>query len=173
MATDDVTQIRIGGNLIGIAGLKAALETMVQNAGDRSDEEIAEELLKTLSGKNYIPEGAKKTYETAFLEEYRRFRDNPDQPTAAGENEVLLLGPGCANCDQLEREVREVMAELMIPGELILVRDPEEIGKWGVMGTPALVVRGRVVSVGNVPDRNQLKVYLADLGEGCETDRPD
>jgi len=169
MESNEVTQIRVGGNLIGIVGLRSELERLVREKGTVTDEEAADILFESISRKNYIPESSKEAYRKALLEEYRRFRDNPDQPPPYGENEVILLGPGCARCDQLEREVREVMAEVGIPGELRLVRDPLEIGRWGVMGTPALVVRGRVVSVGNIPAREQLKSFLADLGDGCET----
>lgn len=169
MGKDDVTQIRVKGNLIGIVGLREEMEKLAQIAEGKTDGDISEELLRAVSEKNYIPESVKGIYREALLEEYLRFRENPYHPPAAGEGEVIILGPGCARCDILEREVREVMAELGIAGELRHVTDAMEIGRWGVMGTPALVVRGRVVSVGAVPDRDQLKTFLADLAEGCET----
>jgi predicted DsbA family dithiol-disulfide isomerase len=40
------------------------------------------------------------------------------------------------------------------------VRDVKEIACYGVMGNPALVINGKVVAVGRVPSKNQLKEWL-------------
>jgi protein-disulfide isomerase len=37
-----------------------------------------------------------------------------------------------------------------------------EIGKWGVMGTPALVINGRVKSVGKIPPRAKLIRWIEE-----------
>ena len=63
----------------------------------------------------------------------------------------------------MEQDVREVLAELKMPGDLSHVTDPAEIAKYGLMGVPALVINGRVVCVGTVPDRNRIKQWLMDL----------
>ena len=52
--------------------------------------------------------------------------------------EVKVLGPGCAQCDRLEQELMAAMAELNLAGDIQHIRDVKEIGKYGVMGTPAL-----------------------------------
>ncbi len=59
--------------------------------------------------------------------------------------------------------VREVLAELKIPGDLSHVTDPVEIAKFGVLGVPALVINGRIVCVGTVPDRNRVRQWLLDM----------
>ncbi|HDR16697.1 MAG TPA: thioredoxin family protein [Desulfobacteraceae bacterium] len=39
------------------------------------------------------------------------------------------------------------------------MRDIKEIGSYGVMGTPALIINGKVKSVGSVPPRSRLKMH--------------
>lgn len=46
--------------------------------------------------------------------------------------------------------------------------DIKEIASYGVMGTPALVVNGRVVCVGSVPSRGKIKALLLDASEGSD-----
>ena len=76
--------------------------------------------------------------------------------------QIIVLGPGCARCTQLERDVREALADLQLPGELIHVDDLRAIARYGVMGTPALIVNGKVVSVGTTPTRQQIKAWLRE-----------
>jgi len=50
-----------------------------------------------------------------------------------------------------------------IAGDLSHVTDAAEIAKFGVLGVPALVINGRIVCVGTVPDRNRIRQWLLDL----------
>jgi len=85
---------------------------------------------------------------------------------------MLMIYPdrctGCHNCDRMEQDVREVLAELKMPGDLSHVTDPAEIAKYGLMGVPALVINGRVVCVGTLPDRNRIKQWLMDVQANLE-----
>jgi len=56
----------------------------------------------------------------------------------------------------------EVMAEMNPAGDLEHVRDIKEIGKYGVMGTPALIINGKVMSVGKVPPKAKIKQWLSE-----------
>lgn len=73
---------------------------------------------------------------------------------------VLILGSGCANCNALERSVREAMAELGLQEEVGHVTDFGRIAAYGVMSTPALVVDGKVLSSGRVLSREQARELL-------------
>jgi hypothetical protein len=66
MAPDEISRIRVGNTLIGIAGLKAAITEIAEGFGERPDQEIAEELLNRLGRRNYIPEKAREEYEKLF-----------------------------------------------------------------------------------------------------------
>jgi hypothetical protein len=160
MTQDDVVQVRVGGQAVGIIGLKAAIEEVANAYGERPEEEVQAELLRRLSKRNYIPARAKAEYERAFLREFKKFLGMPLGEEGSTGLEVKVLGPGCAQCDRLEHELMAAMAELKLAGDIQHVRDVKEIGKYGVMGTPALIINGKVKSVGKVPPRSTLMEWL-------------
>ena len=55
-----------------------------------------------------------------------------------------------------------VLNEMNIAADLEHVRDLKEIGQYGVMGMPALLINGRIVSVGKVPPKNKIREWLAN-----------
>jgi small redox-active disulfide protein 2 len=162
MSQDDVTQIRVGDSSVGIIGLKTVMEDMAEEYGDRPDREVQEELLNRLEKRNYISEVGKEDYGKAFLREFKRFLGKPFEDASPEGIEIKVLGPGCAQCDRLEQELIKVMGETGILAGVEHVRDIKEIGKYGVMGTPALIINGNVKSVGNVPPKNKLKEWLKE-----------
>ncbi len=164
MRESDVTQIRINSNLVGIVGLKQVMETLARDDAHLADDEIGNEIMKRVSEKNYIPAQAKELYVNAFIREFRKHLGEPVDETPPEGLRVLVLGPGCAQCSRMEMDVREVMAEMKLPGELLHVTDYSEIGKYGVMGVPALVINDKVVCVGVTPHRNKIKEWLLAAG---------
>jgi hypothetical protein len=160
MSQDDVVQIRVGGQAVGIIGLKTAIEEVAETSGDRTEEEVQAELLRRLSKRNYIPGRAKAEYGQAFFREFRKFQGLPLEAEGSPGLEVKVLGPGCAQCDRLEHELMGAMAELNLAGDIQHIRDVKEIGKYGVMGTPALIINGKVKSVGKVPPKSKLMEWL-------------
>ncbi len=76
---------------------------------------------------------------------------------------IKVLGPGCANCVNLERVTREAVAELGIDATVEKVTDFAAIVGYGVMRTPGLVVDENVVLSGRVPTARQVKEILAPL----------
>jgi protein-disulfide isomerase len=56
----------------------------------------------------------------------------------------------------------QVMAESGIMADIEHVRNIKEIGRYGVMGTPALIINNVVKSVGSVPPRNRLEQWLKE-----------
>ncbi len=162
MSQDDVTQIKVDDVMVGIIGLKAVMEGAAQELAWKPDEEIRAELLKRLSMKNYIPDRVKDRYAKAFLREFKKFLGKPYEEEPAGGLQIKVLGPGCTQCDRLEQELMVVLAETGIVGNIDHVREPKEIAKYGVMGTPALLINGKVKSVGSVPPRNKIKEWLKE-----------
>ena len=148
-----VTQIRVEGRPTGVVGLESALEAIVEWAKGKTDGEIIAELLSRVEKRNYIPSSIKQAYGKALLREYKKSigQDVEEEPIVGLE--VVILGPGCAQCSSLETNVRDVMAEMNLVGDLMHVTDIKEIGRYGVMGTPALIINGKVVAVGSVPEK--------------------
>jgi len=162
MSNDDIVKIKVDRQRIGIRGLRQVMGDMAGEYGEKPDEEVRAELLRRLSKKNYIPDPVKENYSNAFLREFKKFLGKPYDEIPSRELEIKVLGPGCARCDRLEREVMEIMSEMNIAGDLEHVRDIKEIGSYGVMGTPALIINGKVLAVGSVPPRNKIKKWLLE-----------
>jgi small redox-active disulfide protein 2 len=156
----DVTQISIGGHRIGIIGLKSVLEAVAGEFKGRPDEEIKAELMARLGRSNYIVPSASAAYDAAFFREYKKSIGEPMPEDPNGPLQIKVLGPGCPECDRLERDLMAVMSELNLPADLDHVRDIKEIACYGVMGNPALVINGKVVAAGRVPSKSQLKEWL-------------
>lgn len=74
--------------------------------------------------------------------------------------EIKVLGPGCANCNRLEKAVIEAAGELGIQDTVQKVSDIKEMLSFGIMSTPALVIDGKVKFSGRVPGKDELKKYL-------------
>ncbi|MHB8093013.1 MAG: thioredoxin family protein [Syntrophales bacterium] len=77
--------------------------------------------------------------------------------------EIKILGPGCVSCEKVEKLVREAVAEAGIAADIEKVTDVMKIVKYGVFGTPAVVINGEVKSVGKIPKKEEI---LAWLGQG-------
>ncbi len=163
MSQDDVVQIKVDGQAVGIMGLKGIMEEMAGEYGDKPDNEAGAALLKKLSMKNYIPGSVKENYAKAFLREFKKFLGKPYEQENSGGVEIKVLGQGCVQCDKLERDLMEVMAEMGLAADLEHVREIKEIGKYGVMGMPALIINGKIMSVGRVPPKTKLKEWLGEL----------
>lgn len=162
MASDEITQIRIDGFKIGIIGLQSALAEAAASGAGLSDAQIIDLLLERLEKRNYIPDTAREGYGAAFLREFKKFTGRPvtDVPT---EGVVIkVLGPGCARCNQLEQDLMAVLTQLNMAADIEHVTDIAEIGSYGVMGTPALIINNEVKSVGTVPPRAKLRAWLTD-----------
>ena len=112
MSSDEIAQIKIGRDRIGIIGLKPILSEATETCGSQSDEEIRNQLLNRLSKRNYIPESSKEKYGQAFLREFKKFAGRPHEDGDSDGVEIKVLGPGCASCSKLEQDLIAVMAEM-------------------------------------------------------------
>jgi small redox-active disulfide protein 2 len=74
--------------------------------------------------------------------------------------EIKILGPGCINCEKVEKLVREAVGEAGVAAEVEKVSDIMQIAKYGVFGTPAVVVDGQVKSVGKIPKKEEILGWL-------------
>ena len=74
--------------------------------------------------------------------------------------DIKVLGPGCAKCQQTEKNVKEAVAESGVGAKVDKVTNILEIAKYGVFGTPAVVVDGQVKSVGKIPNKEEIKTWI-------------
>ena len=77
---------------------------------------------------------------------------------------VEVLGPGCVKCKKLHRLVEKVVADTGVDAEVIKVDKMDEIMKYGVAFTPALVIDGTVKAAGGIPKAAQIEAWLEESG---------
>ncbi len=73
---------------------------------------------------------------------------------------IKVLGSGCRNCQTTYELIRKTAEESGVEIELEKVEDIGEIMSHGVMSTPGVVIDGKVVHAGGVPDRKQVENWL-------------
>jgi small redox-active disulfide protein 2 len=73
---------------------------------------------------------------------------------------IQILGTGCPKCKKLTENAEAAAKALGIQYEIQKVTDINDIMKFGVMLTPALVVDGQVKSVGKVVSPDEIKKML-------------
>lgn len=73
---------------------------------------------------------------------------------------IEILGPGCQKCQTLTLNAKSAAEELGLDCEIVKVTDANEIVRRGVFLTPALLVDGKVKSVGRVGTVSTVKELL-------------
>ena len=63
---------------------------------------------------------------------------------------IQILGPGCPNCENLEKNARQAAQNLGIEADFEKITDVNQIVDMGVMRTPGFAVDGEVVKFGKV-----------------------
>ncbi len=76
--------------------------------------------------------------------------------------EIKILGPGCARCEDLMKRTINVLAELNLGADVRKVSDLKEIMGYGILGTPGLVINGRVKCAGRVPRPEEIKTWIQE-----------
>ena len=77
--------------------------------------------------------------------------------------EIKILGPGCKNCELLEKVTKQVVAELGLEANIEKVTKYNDILNYGVMSTPGLVIDGTVILSGRVPTPRALRELIQSL----------
>ena len=71
--------------------------------------------------------------------------------------EIKVLGPGCPNCQEMERRVKQALSELKVQANVTKVSDYAEMSKY-IMITPGLVINEKVKHSGKpLPRVEQIK----------------
>jgi len=74
--------------------------------------------------------------------------------------EIKILGPGCPKCQQTKQTIKEALAEAGVDARIEKITGALEIAAYGVFGTPAVVVDGEVKSVGKIPSKNDINIWI-------------
>ncbi|MBQ2381708.1 MAG: thioredoxin family protein [Succinivibrio sp.] len=82
---------------------------------------------------------------------------NQDNKNPNEDNcDLLVLGGGCKKCNNLEMNLKEALKEMELELTVGHVTDFAKIASYGVMQTPALVYKGKVLCYGVDGDKNFL-----------------
>jgi hypothetical protein len=165
MTDKDIAQIRVAKFAVSIIGLNQLMEEMAATHGDKPDDEVGFYMLDRLGKSNYIPESAKEDYLRAFVREFQKFLGRPFTEDPPQEIDVKVLGAGCNQCHSLSQMVMDILTEIKSPAAFEHVTDIREIARYGLMGSPALVINGKAVAVGSVPPRERVKKWLIEASE--------
>lgn len=74
---------------------------------------------------------------------------------------IQILGTGCPKCKSLAQSAETAAKEMGIEYTIEKVTEINEIMKFGIMMTPALVIDGQVRVVGKVLSPEQIKAMLS------------
>jgi hypothetical protein len=163
---DDVTQVRIGKNLVGLKGLPEIFAALSPRAG-AAGAAVQEELLRRAAALNYIPAGARDDYRRALWRELQRFRGEAVEAEDDAGLEIKVLGLGCSGCQQFYQQVVNILAAHAVSADLQYITDPALLKDYEGRAMPALVINGRVVLAGQMPAPAQLeKILLDHIGAG-------
>jgi small redox-active disulfide protein 2 len=155
----DYRRILIDGMQVGMFGLERIFEKLRDHPPE-DEEELGRLLIKEASAENYISPVAEASYARALVREFKRHRGEevPDEEPVGLE--IIVLGPGCPLCERLHEEVQAYLTEADVDASLEHIKDAKEIARFGMVGTPGLVINRKLKSVGRVPRRAEIEKWI-------------
>jgi small redox-active disulfide protein 2 len=76
--------------------------------------------------------------------------------------EIKILGPGCPKCGEVEKRVKNALAELNVAADVEKVTDIEKMISYGILATPGLVINGEIKCAGRVPRPEEIKAWIQE-----------
>ena len=76
---------------------------------------------------------------------------------------ITIIGSGCPTCKALHDKVSKLKEDGKVKADIEYIKDVNELIKRGIMGSPALLVDGKVVNVGMPSDKELLKLLKAKV----------
>jgi small redox-active disulfide protein 2 len=155
--------LKIGGVSVGFVSLEQAVSRLRESdpSGSLTPVDAASKLLSHLEEKNYIPDSAREAYLEALAGIWagKQGEDSESAPS------IRILGPGCVSCNRLEQLVRQVLDEKRVAADIEHIHDLDEIWRYGVVQTPALVINDKVLCAGRLPSKAQIEIWVRGLLE--------
>jgi len=74
--------------------------------------------------------------------------------------DIKVLGSGCSKCISTIGIIERAARDAGVVVEITKVQNPEEIRRYGVRVTPAVVIDGKVVHGGGLPSREAVQAWL-------------
>ena len=74
---------------------------------------------------------------------------------------IKVLGTGCATCKATVKLIEDIARTRDVAVNLEKVENIADIMAYGVMSTPGVVIDGKVVHAGGVPNKSTVEGWLA------------
>jgi hypothetical protein len=163
MAKDEIKQIMINDHLVGIIGLDDVIKRTADIYRGKSDEDIKNILLSEITVNNYMPPAAQDAYGHALLREFKIAQGLLVAEEPIHGLDIAIVGMSCARCNQLENDVRNLLSEMKIAASLRHITDLKEIAHYGLLGSPALIMNNKILSVGEVPPKSKIRQWIIEV----------
>ena len=75
---------------------------------------------------------------------------------------IKVLGPGCVNCETVEKIAKRVVSTLSIDATIAKVTDPTTWKKYGLLATPGLVINEKLVCAGRIPNESEVTTWVVN-----------
>lgn len=76
--------------------------------------------------------------------------------------EIRILGTGCPRCQEVEKRTFDALAEMNVAADVQKVTDIKKIMEYKILGTPGLVINGKVKSAGRIPSKEEIKKWIEE-----------
>jgi small redox-active disulfide protein 2 len=73
---------------------------------------------------------------------------------------IQIVGSGFGECEKLENLCREIVEENAIEAKVETVTNVRKFTELGVLQTPGLIINGKVVSTGDIPDEVNILSWI-------------
>ena len=153
--------IRIGAANIGLIGLDQALNKALTE--QMQEEAAVDFLFAAVAKENYVPITTEQIYREALRTEYRRRQGI--QGVESGILTIRVLGSGCVTCNKLSAMLFESLQKFSLAADMESVHDLDEIWRFGVTKTPALIINGAVKCAGRMPSPAEVEEWVREEGE--------
>lgn len=157
--------IRIGAANIGLIGLDQALNKAL--SGQLPEEAAVDFLFDIIAEKNYVPVTAEPIYREALRTEYRRRQGI--EGTEPGSLTIRVLGSGCVTCNALSAMLFASLQKFGLAADMESVHDLDEIWRFGVTKTPALLINSTVKCAGRMPSPAEVEEWVREEREKLGT----
>ena len=74
--------------------------------------------------------------------------------------EIKVLGSGCSKCRSTIAIIERAALASGVEVEIVKVENPDDIRRYGVHATPAVVIDGKVVHAGGLPSHDEVQRWL-------------
>jgi hypothetical protein len=152
--------IKIGNASVGLIGIDTALNHVLLQE-KMSEEEVAAYLYNEIKKHNYIPASTDHLYRKALLREYKKLRS--EEVDQENRLQIRILGPGCVSCNKLGTMLFEILQTMNVPADIEQIHDLDEIWRYGVLSTPALVINDKVLCAGKMPTSSEVENWLREI----------